>query len=224
MISVIIPAYNEAKALPGTLQSLYTQPGCFEVLLVDGGSRDETVQIAEAYPGLRTLRAPKGRASQMNAGAVVARGDWLLFLHADTLLPPNALQMIAHLPGDAGAGGFRHRFSGRGAGLKLVSWLHNFRCRQSGVIYGDQALFVRKTLFESLGGFPAGDMEDLYFGEILRTCTRPVILDSCVTTASRKFEQQGVWVTFLRVLVLIASAQFGFRQPEFARTFFKDAR
>jgi glycosyltransferase involved in cell wall biosynthesis len=106
MISVVIPAYNEERALPDTLARLCSQPGDYEVILVDGGSTDGTRSIARRHRDLRIVQAPKGRASQMNAGAAKARGEWLLFLHADTLLPENGLAQIAELPREVAAGGF----------------------------------------------------------------------------------------------------------------------
>ena len=98
MISVVIPAYNEEHALPDTLARLFSQAGDYEVILVDGGSTDGTRAIAECHGDVQIVRAPKGRAAQMNAGAAKARGEWLLFLHADTLLPEQGLARIADLP------------------------------------------------------------------------------------------------------------------------------
>ena len=119
----------------------------------------------------------------MNTGAGVARGEWLLFLHADTLLPDGALEAIAALPDDIQAGGFRHRFSGDDWRLRLISWMHNVRCRWTHVFYGDQALFVRRALFERLGGFPEQAlMEDVAFCEKLVHATRPRLLQTCVVT------------------------------------------
>ena len=154
MISIIIPALDEEKALPATLARLADQTCEREVIVVDGGSSDATCTIAEAIPGVQLLRAPRGRAVQMNAGARAARGDWLLFLHADTWLPPGGLASIASLPIEVDAGCFQQRFSGDDWRLRLVSWLHNLRCRQTGVMYGDQAMFVRRTLFDRLVVFP----------------------------------------------------------------------
>ncbi len=150
-----MPVYDEAKALPGTLRALLAQSGSFEVIVVDGGSSDDTLAIAGAH-GVTVLQAPKGRAAQMNAGATQARGDMLLFLHADTLLPVGAL---AHLDALAAtrscdAGAFRHSFDPPSWSLRLVSWLTNLRCRLTRVYYGDQAMFVRADLFRQLGGFP----------------------------------------------------------------------
>ncbi|MGH8580903.1 MAG: TIGR04283 family arsenosugar biosynthesis glycosyltransferase, partial [Gammaproteobacteria bacterium] len=149
MISVIIPAYNEEKTLPGTLRALFRQPGVFEVIVVDGGSSDGTRELARDYAGVRLLTAPKGRASQMNAGARAASGEWLLFLHADTQLPDNALSRLDQWEADPHyqAGGFTQRFSGDDWRLRLVSFLDNVRCRRTRIIFGDQALFVRRVLF-----------------------------------------------------------------------------
>ena len=167
MISVIIPVYNEETALPETLTHLFHQDGEIEVIVVDGGSDDRSREIALDYPGIRVLDAVKGRASQMNAGAACAKGTWLLFLHADTLLPEGALSSISALtPGRCQAGGFRHRFSGDDWRLRLISYLDNRRCERTKIIYGDQAMFIRRSLFERLGGFPSqAILEDVRFCE-----------------------------------------------------------
>lgn len=223
MISIIIPVLNEERALPATLQRVFEQQGDFEVIAVDGGSTDRTADIVARDSRIAWLFAKTGRASQMNAGAREARGDWLLFLHADTLLPEDALQSIECLSTDVQAGGFSHRFSGRARGLRLVSWLHNFRCRRTRVFYGDQAMFVRRKLFFELGAFPDKPMlEDLLFGETLAAATRPVILDSEVITDSRKFEQKGVWLSLLRVILILASHELHLPIP--ARRFFANVR
>ncbi|MGD8802482.1 MAG: hypothetical protein PVG12_04810, partial [Gammaproteobacteria bacterium] len=143
--------------------------------------------------------------------------------HADTLLPDDALQTISVLPADVQGGGFTHRFSGSTRGLRLVSWLHNFRCRRTHVFYGDQAMFVRRQLFFELGLFPDEPiLEDLLFGEKLASATRPVMLDSTVITDSRKFEQKGVWLSLMRVLLILISHEL--RLPIPARRFFANIR
>ena len=222
MISVIIPVYNEARALPATLKSLDAQRGVFEVIVADGGSSDETVAIATGRA--RVISAPKGRASQMNAGAAVARGEWLLFLHADTLLPADALVRIQALAQDVQAGGFRHQFSGRSLVLRLASWLDNYRCRKTGVIYGDQALFVRAPLFGAMGGFPPVLMEDAAFGERLLRHTRPRLLEQAVVTDSRKFEQQGPWRSLARVCLILMCTHWDLPRPAVLGRFFEDVR
>lgn len=223
MISVVIPAYNEERALPATLARVFAQTGECEIIVVDGGSADRTRDIAAGNGRTQLLTAPKGRAAQMNAGAGVARGEWLLFLHADTLLPDGALEAIAALPDDIQAGGFRHRFSGTDWRLRLISWMHNWRCRWTRVFYGDQALFVRRSLFERLGGFPEDyPLEDVMFGERLRAAVRPRLLDLCVVTDARKFTRMGAWKSLGRVALILTCHEL--RLPIPARRFFSDIR
>ena len=246
MISVIMPAYNEERALPDTLRALFTQQGDYEVVVVDGGSTDQTRAIVESFGFIDsasasrrsadisrdtfhvsrfTFHAPKGRASQMNAGAKEARGEWLLFLHADTVLPPGAIQRLNEMEADQTiqAGGFMHQFSGDDWRLKLISFLDNFRCIRSRIIYGDQALFVRRALFEQLGGFPNRlILEDVAFCESLIAVTTPLLLSPSVVTDARKFLKMGVWRSFLRVLLIILHVEF--HLPVLPRAFFQDIR
>jgi rSAM/selenodomain-associated transferase 2 len=237
MISVIIPAYNEEQALPLTMTHLFHLPGDYEVIVVDGGSTDRTRAVLQdgGYldaPSCVTphfspivLTAPKGRASQMNAGAKAARGEWLLFLHADTLLPADALSRLNDLEAVSSvqAGGFRHQFSGLDWRLRVISFLDNVRCTRSRIIYGDQALFVRRALFERLGGFPNQPiLEDVAFCEKLIRVTTPLLLSPPVITDARKFLKMGVWGSFIRVLLIILHVEF--RLPCLPRAFFQDIR
>jgi rSAM/selenodomain-associated transferase 2 len=225
MISVVIPTYNEECALPDTLDHLFSQPRNYEVILVDGGSSDGTRSIAERYGHVQIVQAPRGRASQMNAGAAQARGEWLLFLHADTLLPEQGLARIADLPSGVAAGGFRHRFSGRGFGLWFISLVDNIRCTWSRIIFGDQAMFVRRSLFSRLGGFPdVQRLEDVRFCETLVKHTKPILLDLAVTTDSRKFVQHGVWRSLVRVAIILVCVSLGRRLPDDSLRFFEDVR
>jgi rSAM/selenodomain-associated transferase 2 len=237
MVSVIIPAYNEEKALPHTLRELLRQLGDYEVIVVDGGSTDRTLAVLTEFsfsadPSLRGshpsrlwLTASKGRASQMNEGAKHATGDWLLFLHADTVLPSGAIQRLNEMETDQmiRAGGFMHQFSGDDWRLKLISFLDNFRCMRSRIIYGDQALFVRRALFEQLGGFPNRPMlEDVAFCERLIAVTTPLLLSPSVVTDARKFLKMGIWRSFVRVLLIILHVEF--HLPVLPRAFFEDVR
>lgn len=242
MVSIVMPAYNEEQALPHSLNALFRQEGIYEVVLVDGGSSDRTRAIAESF-GFTTeaddrhgcpsvprsprliLTASKGRASQMNAGAKVAQGEWLLFLHADTVLPTGAIRRLNAMHADQAiqAGGFRHQFSGTDWRLRLISFLDNLRCRCSRIIYGDQALFVRRTLFEHIGGFPNQPiLEDVAICERLLKLTRPVLLSPPVVTDARKFVKMGIWPSFVRVLLIILHVEFGL--PILPRSFFQEIR
>jgi rSAM/selenodomain-associated transferase 2 len=225
MISVIIPALNEEQALPRTLAALFGQAGRYEVIVVDGGSRDRTVAIAESWAAVTVVRAQRGRAAQMNAGAQRARGEWLLFLHADTQLPADALALLNALEShaDCQAGGFRHRFSGDDWRLRAISHLDNFRCRLTGVLYGDQAMFVRRALFWRLGGFPQVPiLEDVQFCEKLLKVTRPVLLEEEVVTDARKFLKMGPWRSLMRCFAILLAHEL--RLPIPARGFFGDVR
>jgi rSAM/selenodomain-associated transferase 2 len=223
MISVVIPALNEEKALPGTLAALLRQPARFETIVVDGGSSDRTRQIASSWPHVRVISAPRGRASQMNAGAQLAGGEWLLFLHADTLLPEDALARIESLDASVQSGGFRHRFAGDDWRLRLISWIDNLRCRRTRVFYGDQAVFVRRELFWRLGGFPPVPiLEDVQFGELLRRATRPLLMPEAVITDPRKFLRMGVFRSLGRCLLILACHELHLPIP--ARVFFSDVR
>ncbi len=231
MIWVIIPTFNEEQALPGTLRALFQQTGAFRVIVVDGESTDQTREILQQESKVTLLTAEKGRARQMNAGADYAKkycfsqNDWLLFLHADTMLPEGALQQLNHLETDptCQAGGFMHQFSGIDWRLRLISWLDNFRCVRSRIIYGDQALFVRQGLFETLGGFPPQPiLEDVAFCEKLLGQTTPTLLPSAVVTDSRKFVHMGIWRSLARVLLIILHTQFGL--PTLTPAFFRDIR
>jgi hypothetical protein len=159
----------------------------------------------------------------MNAGAGLARGEWLLFLHADTLLPGDGLARIAALPREVEAGCFRQRFSGDDWRLRFVSWLHNFRCERTRVMYGDQAMFVRRRLFERLGGFPAVEiLEDVVFSERLGALERPILMSDPVVTDSRKFVQMGVFRSLLRCIAILLCYEL--RLPIPARSFFHPVR
>lgn len=231
MIWIIIPTYNEEQALPRTIKSVFSQLTSYRVIVVDGGSTDRTLEILRQDSRISCVTAPKGRASQMNAGARFAMqqqaspDDWLVFLHADTQLPRDAFRHLSRLASDSTyqAGGFHHRFSGKDWRLRMISWLDNLRCTYSHIIYGDQALFVRQGLFTRLGGYPIQPvLEDVAFGQTLLTHTIPRLLPLTVITDSRKFLKMGVWRSFIRVLMIILHVEFGL--PTFSPAFFQDIR
>ena len=223
LISVVIPFLDEERALDSTLAALFASGTIIEVIAVDGGSRDRSREILSRYPQIRVIESHRGRAEQMNAGAAIARGELMLFLHADTLVPREALPILCDRLSDSDFqwGGFRQAFSGADWRLSGISRLHNWRCRLTRVFYGDQAMFVRRTLFHFAGGFPIGRMEDVNLSERLLSRAQPTLLDLTVTTDSRKFVQMGVWRAFGHVLAILVCAQFGWRYPT---TFFAEYR
>ena len=172
-----------------------------EVIVVDGGSRDGTPAAAHPLAD-RVLAAARGRASQMNAGADAATGDVLLFLHADTRLPPGADRAVLDGLAAAGAswGRFDVRIEGRSPLLGPVAWLMNRRSRLTGIATGDQAIFVTRAAFAAVGGFPALPlMEDVELSARLKRASTPLCLRDRVVTSGRRWESRGV----VRTIVLM---------------------
>jgi rSAM/selenodomain-associated transferase 2 len=198
LVSVIVPALNEAGYIERTIASVEKQAGPTEVIVVDGGSTDATAARAAAR-GARVVAASQGRARQMNAGAARARGDVLLFLHADTTLPESALAAVRRTLFDGGdgtavqAGTFRLRFDRNGWLLRLYAFATRLRWRR--FCYGDRGLFVRRAAFEAVGGYPDWPIfEDLELADRLHRRSGPGgfrYLPLAVTTAARRFERAG---------------------------------
>jgi rSAM/selenodomain-associated transferase 2 len=219
-ISVVIPVLDEERLLPALLDRLAGMP-LQEILVVDGGSRDRTLEIIADFglsiadcpqspipnrkSQIRLLAAPGGRASQMNAGAAAAQGDVLLFLHADTTLPEDAPRAIHEAMHDSRyvGGRFDVRFE-PDAGLRwLISRLMSLRSRLTGICTGDQAIFVRRSVFERLGGFPVVPlMEDVAFSRRLKAAGRIAALRATVTTSYRRWETGGPLRTVLLMWTL----------------------
>ncbi|WP_435100497.1 TIGR04283 family arsenosugar biosynthesis glycosyltransferase [Arhodomonas sp. AD133] len=196
-LSIVIPALNEASALPGLLTSLapWRRAGD-EVVVSDGGSDDGTRDIAVAH-GARVVDAPRGRARQMNAGAAVAAGDVLWFVHADSGVRQGLREGLAGAVANGAVWGrFDVRLSGGGAALRMIAWSMNRRSRLTGIATGDQGIFVRRALFEGVGGYPDQPlMEDVALSARLRREARPACLRGPLITASRRWETHGVWRT-----------------------------
>ena len=199
-LSIIIPCLNEAARIGAALQRLQPmrERGA-EVIVVDGGSNDDSPARAAPFAD-RIIEATRGRASQMNAGAFAARGDTLLFLHADCLLPASA----DHLIRDGLAAGGRHwgRFDisldGAHRLLKLVAAMMNLRSRVTGIATGDQGLFIRRALFVAVNGFPQIPlMEDVAMSRRLKAHGPPLCLRERIVTSARRWEERGVLSTIL---------------------------
>ncbi len=194
-LSVVMPVLDEAARIGVRLAELRELAGIDEVVVVDGGSADGTAAIAEAVPGVRVLRARRGRGPQMNAGAAAARGAVLLFLHADVSLPADAATRVAAALDDPGVvgGAFRtwHVADAGRNWLGPLLHLADVRSRTTRFPYGDQAIFVRREAFAAVGGFPEQPlMEDLELSRRLRRCGRLVTVPASVRVSGRRFLAQ----------------------------------
>jgi rSAM/selenodomain-associated transferase 2 len=199
-LSIVIPVLNEAPLIERTLKALQPlrQAG-HEVIIVDGGSCDDTIFRSKPYAD-KVLHGLRGRSRQMNAGARLARHEILLFLHADTFLPDGADHVIIKKirEKEHGWGRFDVKLSGRHPLLRIIEFLMNWRSRISGIATGDQAIFVKRDLFETTGGFPEVDlMEDIALCKRLKPYGRPLCHRQYVVTSSRRWEEKGVFRTIL---------------------------
>ena len=199
-ISIIVPMLDEAAGLPAALAALRAaRDADCEVILVDGGSSDDSVAIACAA-GFSPLIGPRGRARQMNAGATSSRAEVLLFLHADTRLPDDAVALIEHAlaSGRHRWGRFDVRIAGRPWMLRVIARLMNLRSRLTGIATGDQAIFVTRAAFTAVGGFPDQPlMEDIEVSRRLGKLSRPACIRTPVITSGRRWERRGLWRTML---------------------------
>lgn len=212
-LSIVIPLLNEADNLPRLMGHLaHLNPAPYQVILVDGGSTDNSVAIAKELIEIlidsstsvisgqvidwQIIESAAGRALQMNAGAELATGDVLLFLHADTQLPNHAIADITSAVRQAAWGRFDVRLDSSAWMLKVVSQMINWRSRLSGIATGDQAIFIKKPLFEQLGGYPQQPlMEDVELCKRLKAIGKPACLRSKVITSARRWQQYGTWRT-----------------------------
>ena len=216
-ISVIVPCLDEAERIGACLAALAPlRAAGHQVIVVDGGSTDGTPAAARGLCD-RLLAAPRGRALQMNAGARAADGDALLFLHADTRLPPDAGAAIAAALRDRAWGRFDVVIEGAHPLLKLVAWSMNLRSRLTGIATGDQAIFVRREAFR---GFPEiALMEDIAFSRAMKRSGPPACLASRAATSGRRWERRGVLRTILLMWRLRLLYFLGARPERLARLY-----
>ena len=196
-VSIVIPVLNEAAHIETCLRNLQSlRAGGHEIVVVDGGSRDDTVARAGDLAD-RVMQAPRGRANQMNAGMNVATGDVVLFLHVDTLLPENACGFVLEGLGTTGLWGrFDVRLSGSGFAFRVIEFFMNRRSRLTGIATGDQAIFVRNDVLRKVGGYSNIPlMEDIDLSRRLKRLGRPVNLRQRVATSSRRWERDGIFRT-----------------------------
>ena len=207
MISIIIPTLNEETSIGYLLDELLAEPGDHEIFVIDGGSRDRTIEVAKSRPGITVSTAHRGRAWQMNRGADLAQGDILLFLHADTILQPGWYRAIRQvMQGPMLLGAFRFRINDPAPWYRLLEWGVWLRCRLRDLPYGDQALFIRKQDFDALDGYRSVlFLEDVDFVRRCRETGSVHVLSHAAYTSSRRWQQVGFlrqtwrnWVTYLR--------------------------
>ena len=201
-VSVVIPTLNEAANLPQLLQRLRTQWPAAELVVADGGSSDDTVALAEPLCD-RLVQSKPGRANQMNAGVRAAGGDYLLFLHADSLPGIDETQLQEMLAESPSWGFCRVRLSGDGWAFRLISWSINRRSALTRVATGDQMLFVARNVFDEIDGFEEIPlMEDVALSKRLRRLAPPKIVETPVTTSSRRWRERGVLRTVMQMWAL----------------------
>ncbi len=203
-VAVILPVRDEAGVLEAVLTDLLARHHPLEIIVVDGGSRDATRAIAAGFASrhpVRVLDATAGRATQMNVGAAATHADILLFLHADTRLPPNAFERVRDAIGGGHVWGrFDVRLDGARFAYRVIEGFMNRRSALTGIATGDQAIFVRRDVFESLGGYaPIALMEDIELSRRLKRRGRPARLTDPVTTSVRRWERHGIVPTVLRM-------------------------
>lgn len=231
-VAVILPVLNEAAHLDAVLSALLELQHFDEIIVVDGGSTDASVEIVckfmssdepDAHPVPILIQSPRGRASQMHAGAQAAQADVLLFLHADCTLPPGAADDIRDAIGQGHAWGrFDVRLSGRHFLFRVIERLMNWRSRFTGIATGDQAVFVRSDVYRVLGGYaPMALMEDIEFSARLKSVGRPVCLPSPVLVSSRRWEKHGIIRTILMMWTLRFLYWLGVSPERLARWYYQ---
>lgn len=218
-LSVILPTLNAARCVARSLAAVERPPMVVERLVVDGGSLDETLPIAEAA-GAKTVKAPKGRGTQLAAGAMEATGDWFLFLHADTVLDPGwkdeACRFIARAGSDRAAV-FRFALDDRSAAAARLETLVAWRCRALGLPYGDQGLLISRKFYEALGGYKSIPLyEDV---DIIRRIgrTRLTLLETRAVTSAARYRQFGYFRRPVRNLACLALYRLGIPPHMLAR-------
>lgn len=222
-ISIVMPVLDEASTIVASLEALQgARNRGVEVIVVDGGSKDATIDLARPLVD-QILTAPRGRASQMNAGAAAAHGNVLWFVHADTRVTLEHEQKILWATAHAWGGRwgrFDVRIDSPSRMLALVSKAINVRSRWSGIATGDQAIFVSRILFERVGGFPELPlMEDIAFSKRLKCIASPACFPQTVLTSARRWEKHGLWRTIFLMWSLRAAFFVGVSPHFLARQY-----
>ena len=218
-ISVIIPILNEAKILEKTLSQLQPELGSHELIVVDGGSTDASVKIAENYG--KVIISECGRAKQLNAGAAAATGDILIFLHADIWLEPRALTAVATaISSGYVGGGFRQKIDGKNVLYRLIEIAGDIRGRSLKVFYGDSGIFLTRTNFQKIGGFPdVPILEEMEFSKGLRRLGKTTLLTPYIHISARRWEARGIVRTTLNNWLITLLYFLGISPEKLARLY-----
>ncbi len=205
-VAIVVPARNEAERLGASLARLRADFPCCELVVVDGDSEDDTAAVAASFA--RVLTCEPGRGRQMNKGAATTASDVLWFVHADVVIDPGALTELraALCDPEVVGGGLSLRFDQRSLGLDYLAWSSTQRARHLHQIFGDQSMFVRRSAFEAVGGFPEiALMEDLELCRRLRQLGRLVVLGATSTASARRFAEHGTWsmIAFMQYLKVL---------------------
>ena len=219
-LTVVVPVLNEAAIIVAALEGLAPlRARGAEIIVVDGGSGDGTPDLARPLAD-RVVAAPRGRGAPMNGAAALGTGDALLFLHADTMLPENADRLIASALTRRAWGRFDLRIAGRHPLLAVIARMINWRSRATGIATGDQAIFVTKQAFLSVGGFPDLPlMEDIAISRRLKRRCRPFCIATPVVTSGRRWEHHGVLRTIVLMWRLRLAYYFGAEPAGLARRY-----
>jgi rSAM/selenodomain-associated transferase 2 len=219
-LSIIIPVLNEARSICAMLDAVKEIRGRIEVIVVDGGSRDHTIEIVQRR-GVRVIKSDRGRGIQLHKGACAARGEALWFLHADTIAPLAAAELIADALNkeEVVGGNFRVRFDGKRRAARFMTWLYP-RLRRLGLLYGDSGIFVRRETYHGIGGLkPFPIFEDLDLVRRLKRVGRMVEIPLEVLTSSRRFEGRSFVLTFARWAMLQGLYWLGVHPRRLARMY-----
>ena len=219
MLSIIIPILNEAKILEDTLARLQPELGDHELIIVDGGSTDGSVHIAEKYG--KVIRAERGRAKQLNAGAAASTGDILVFLHADIWLEPGALAAVEKaLTTKYVGGGFFQKIDGKSILYRIIEITADMRGKYLKIFYGDSGIFVSKSDFQRIGGFPKVPiMEEMEFSKALRKLGKTGLIHPRIHISARRWEAGGIVRTTVKNWLITWLYFFGFSLERLAKLY-----
>jgi len=221
-ISIIIPVRNEEDAIGSCLDSL-ADCSDLDILVVDGGSSDQTIQEIQRR-GYRPISSAPGRGKQQHTGAKTASGDYFLFLHCDTRLPPNFTTHVLKILQQEGVavGAFQLAINAYGMGYRIIEYSANLRSRMLSLPYGDQALFMKKETYFATNGFPDQPiMEEIDLLSRLKNLGRIVIAPVCATTSARRWQQHGIVKTTIMNQLMLAGWAMGISSERLARWYYK---